>query len=77
MIINPLIVSIIDCIQHFPYFKMYFTIFILSVFSPEKGADSPASQLLNDIPISAYFIAEQSLDPSPIIPTIFPWFCKH
>lgn len=36
----------------------------------ENGAVSDASAELNDIPMSAYLIASQSFDPSPIIPII-------
>jgi len=36
----------------------------------ENGAENAESAAANEIPTSAYFIAAQSLAPSPIIPTL-------
>lgn len=40
----------------------------------ENGALKAASAELKDIPISPYLIASQSFAPSPIMPTLIPYF---
>ena len=49
---------------------------LIDVFIEEKGADKLASLSQNEIPTLAYFIAEQSLAPSPVMQTIFEQFCN-
>lgn len=54
----------------FPVMITCLTMLKLSEFI-EKGAEYPESASVKDIPMSAYLIAAQSLEPSPTIPTIY------
>lgn len=57
------------CIKLFPFLKTISTTLMESLFTV-YGAENPASAFSKEIPISAYRIAEQSLAPSPIMPTL-------
>ena len=58
-----------------PYNKTVSTQLILSE-TLEKGAEKDESAVEKDSPISAYFIAAESLAPSPVIATLRPLFYR-
>jgi hypothetical protein len=64
-VINTLKVSIVFYITQREYLKIVSTHYKLSDLD-EKGAAKAASACENEIPISAYLIAAQSLAPSSI-----------
>jgi hypothetical protein len=66
-------ISILFAIVALPSINIVSTQSIESL-SEVKGAVYAASADANEIPISAYFIASQSLAPSPIMPTLIPYY---